>query len=113
MIASMERRGRKRVRGQGLSEFTVYLDHEEPLEGCLVDISESGLQFQMTAAISDALIGAVLPGMLNGPHLDDALHFDGRILWIRNHGPAGFAGIEFTQPIDLPPALLAISMSGD
>lgn len=51
--------------------------------------------------------------MLNGPVLDDALRFDGRILWIRDDGAASFAGIEFIKQIDLPPALLALSMSGD
>lgn len=118
----MERRVKGRIRGQGMADFEVFLDNEEPLEGRLVDISETGLQFQWMTAdrsdsteepLSDSLIGAVLPGMLNGPVLDDALRFDGRILWIRDDGSTSFAGIEFIKQIDLPPALLALSMSGD
>jgi len=110
----MERRVKGRIRGQGMADFEVFLDNEEPLEGRLVDISETGLQFQLrTAEYPDSLLGAVLPGMLNGPVLDDALRFDGRILWIRDDGSASFAGIEFIKQIDLPSALLALSMSGD
>lgn len=102
-----------------MADFVVFPDNEESLEGRPVDISETGLQWMTsdrsdsTEPLSDFLIGAVLPGMLNGPVFDDALRFDGRNLRIRDDGAASLAGIEFIKQIELPPALLALSTSGD
>lgn len=127
----MERRNSGRIRSKALSGFHVYLDSDVQIQGQLIDISETGLQFSVThiqasaentanlvsdsislAAENQLLIkNATYTGFFIGSLIDDEIHFDARILWLRKEGNSWLVGVEFFEPIELPSTVLALKMS--
>ncbi|MBW7858881.1 MAG: PilZ domain-containing protein [Leptonema sp. (in: Bacteria)] len=109
----MERRNSGRIRSKALSGFHVYLDSDVQIQGQLIDISETGLQFAITTINeTDAVLEATAyTGFFIGSLIDDEVHFDSRILWLRKEGNTLLVGIEFFEPIELPSTVLALKMS--
>lgn len=109
----MERRNSGRIRSKALSSFHVYLDSDNQVEGQLIDISETGLQFAVTTTIeTEAIVkSASYTGFLIGSLIDDEVHFDAKILWQRKESNSWLVGIEFFEPMELPSTMLALKMS--
>lgn len=127
----MERRNSGRIRSKALSGFHVYLDSDVQIQGQLIDISETGLQFSVTniqtstenanKSVTDSVSlmednqllskNTTYTGFFIGSLIDEEVHFDSRILWLRKEGNSLLVGIEFFEPIELPSTVLALKMS--
>jgi len=112
----MNERTHPRIAPRDFEDYSVQiLIGDEFFSGPLGNISEVGLCIVVPAQVELPEDAVIDRGSIHGRRLEDPIQFQGKIVWSAPTDalgePATAAGVEFSREIDLPDALLAVSVA--
>ncbi len=107
-----------RIAPKDFRDFTVQLHYEDTVTlGHLGNISETGLCIVLPAGVDFPPEKTLVEGFVMSRRLPTTLEFTGRVAWKARGDVQGeeslLAGIQFHKSVDLPDALMAVSISLD
>lgn len=107
-----------RIAPRDFHDFTVQLHHEDTVSlGHLGNISETGLCIVLPVGVDFPAEKTTIEGYVMSRRIKDTLEFGGKVAWKATSSVEGkeclLAGIQFHGPVELPDALVALSISAD